>query len=137
MLRYEASILHADIECGRFFTIVQNDKGDLGVACGPGCSGLRFAPALLRRAKPLPSLTRNFAALRQLHLYTSTTKKSKTSLSESKIIFYLCGVNQEVSYFNSATCCKGAWYQANQPNNHSIFFANDLLHQITGSIITG
>jgi len=28
-----------------------------GVASGPGCSGLRFAPALLRRAKPLPSLT--------------------------------------------------------------------------------
>ena len=67
MLRYEASILHADIECGRFFTIIQNDKGDLGVACGPGCSGLRFAPALLRWAKPLPSLTRNFAALRLTH----------------------------------------------------------------------
>jgi hypothetical protein len=43
----------------------------LGVACGPGCSGLRFASALLRRAKPLPSLTHNFAA----HLLYPFTKR--------------------------------------------------------------
>ena len=46
-------------------------------------------------------------------------------------------VNKEVIHFALPTCFKGACHKANQQDNHSIFFKNDLLHQITGSIITG
>jgi hypothetical protein len=46
-------------------------------------------------------------------------------------------VKKEVIYFISASFFEGAWYQANQPNNHLIFLTNGSLHPTTGGIITG
>jgi hypothetical protein len=46
-------------------------------------------------------------------------------------------VNPEVTHFNISICFHGALHQANRLFNHSIFFDDDLFHQITGGITTG
>jgi hypothetical protein len=55
---------------------------------------------------------------------------------KSEINLYLCSVNAEVSHFNIFTCFHGALRQANRLFNHSIFFIDDIFHQITCGIIT-
>jgi hypothetical protein len=63
-------------------------------------------------------------------------KKSKIQLPKSEINLYLCRVNQEVSHFNISVYFHGALHQANRLFNHSIFFIDDIFHQITCGIIT-
>lgn len=64
-------------------------------------------------------------------------QKNKILAKNPKLSLTFATVNQEVIHFTLPACFKGAYHKANQQNNHSIFFANDLLHQITGGIITG
>gem|GEM_PF-5295783 len=51
---------------------------------------------------------------------------------------YFCPLNMRDSHFNSSAFFYGAQYHANRLFNHLFYFTDDdLLHQITGGIITG
>jgi hypothetical protein len=75
-----------------------------------------------------------FTALR---MTTGFIQKFEIEHPNFEINLTFAPVNPEVSYFNLPIRFPEACHQAYQQNHHSIFFNNDLLHQITGSIIIG